>query len=234
MVIKSIPSILESLYRGRYKIKSVDNILRDWQRLGKPCHKFTPEFEREILQNLPAIIDLAANPLLPTGSSPVVSPESEQEDRSDPQFPIIQPAVHDSKNLNPEESAPFQHHNHVISAARSPNTQVEIVQRLEVPNLETYHPIGNSHVNQSTLFGSILQGRNSSKEKENSNVIANRLISPPAKFHLFNTLKAIVDPKNQQKAEVANSVGLPSIENQNHHRMAKFKLPLENSEEQHV
>jgi len=44
-----VKAIVESLYRGRYKIKSIDNILKDWQRLGKPRYNFTPEYERGIL-----------------------------------------------------------------------------------------------------------------------------------------------------------------------------------------
>jgi hypothetical protein len=97
-----VKAIVESLYRGRYKIVSVDNILKDWQRLGKPRYNFTPEYEREILQNLPAITDLPTTSVQPTLSPPA--------DKPDPTFPEIQPAVHSSKNLNPEESAPFQHH----------------------------------------------------------------------------------------------------------------------------
>ena len=54
-----VKAIVESLHRGRYKIKSVDSILSGWQRTGKLSYNFTPEFEREILQDLPTISELA-------------------------------------------------------------------------------------------------------------------------------------------------------------------------------
>jgi hypothetical protein len=47
-----VKALVEALYRGRYKVKSVDNILRDWQRRGSPFYKFTPDYEREILYSL--------------------------------------------------------------------------------------------------------------------------------------------------------------------------------------
>jgi hypothetical protein len=230
-----VKAILESLYRGRYKIKSVDNILRDWQRLGKPCHRFTPEFEREILQNLPAIADLVTSPPVPTVLSPGSNLAAE-EDRSNPHFPAVQSAVHSSKNLNPEESAPFQHHNHSVPAAQHHNIRVGMVQ-----TSASSHLICNSQADESNSIGSIplsssamIERKNASSEKFNSKIKSSRIISPPAKFQLFHTLKAIVDPKNHQQVEVEKSVCLPSIDHQNHHRIAKFKLTLENGEEQHV
>ncbi len=86
-----IKAIVESLYRGRYKIKSIDNILKDWQRLGSPLYKFTPDYERQILQSLQARTDLLA-----------VTPLDRQlEDLS----------CLNTENLNPEELKPFLYYN---------------------------------------------------------------------------------------------------------------------------
>jgi hypothetical protein len=41
-------AIIESLFRGRYKAVSVDQILEFWQRRGEPCCRFSREFERLI------------------------------------------------------------------------------------------------------------------------------------------------------------------------------------------
>jgi hypothetical protein len=41
-------AIIESLFRGRYKAVSVDQILEFWQRRGEPYCRFSREFERLI------------------------------------------------------------------------------------------------------------------------------------------------------------------------------------------
>jgi hypothetical protein len=63
-----IKALVESLYRGRYKLISVDNILKDWQRIGKPRYNFTPEYEREIFQKIPICEDRTDWELLPVAS----------------------------------------------------------------------------------------------------------------------------------------------------------------------
>lgn len=42
-------AIVESLYQGRYKLKSIDQILTLWKRRGHPLRHFTREFESIIL-----------------------------------------------------------------------------------------------------------------------------------------------------------------------------------------
>jgi hypothetical protein len=46
-------AVLEALYRGRYKTISVEEILKSWQRRGRPTYNFTPDFERLVCKNLP-------------------------------------------------------------------------------------------------------------------------------------------------------------------------------------
>ncbi len=93
-----VKAIVESIHRGRYKIKSVDSILSGWQRSGKPSYNFTPEFEREILQDFPVTSDLAEN------QAPSILPQLDET------APAIQFPGWSSEQLNPEESAPFPRH----------------------------------------------------------------------------------------------------------------------------
>ncbi len=51
-----VKAIVESLYRGRYKVNSVDRILQDWARIGQPRYWFSAEYERGILERLPQIV----------------------------------------------------------------------------------------------------------------------------------------------------------------------------------
>ncbi len=51
-----IKAVVESLYRGRYKVTSVDRILQDWARIGQPRYWFSAEYERGILEKLPQIV----------------------------------------------------------------------------------------------------------------------------------------------------------------------------------
>ncbi|GCL58524.1 hypothetical protein [Microcystis aeruginosa] len=46
-------AILEALYQGRYKVISVEEILKIWHRRGHPTFHFTGEFERLVCKNLP-------------------------------------------------------------------------------------------------------------------------------------------------------------------------------------
>jgi hypothetical protein len=218
-----VKAIVESLYRGRYKIKSIDNILRDWERLGKPRYDFTPEYEREILQNLPTITDITTTPLLPILSPPVSPPDLD--------LPVIQPAVFDSKNLNPEESAPFLHYRRSLSATQSIDAEA---LNLENNLLKHNSPAdrGNLAIQNSLSSSAMLDRSSLTKDKDNSNVKPHRIVSPPVKFQLFNTLKAIIDPKNHLKSELdrAGSSQSPS-ENTNHAQIATFKLPIANGEQ---
>jgi hypothetical protein len=62
-----VKAIVESLYRGRYKVTSVDRILQDWSRIGQPRYWFSAEYERGILEKLPQIVAMG----LPGLISPV-------------------------------------------------------------------------------------------------------------------------------------------------------------------
>ncbi|CAO5058055.1 hypothetical protein [Microcystis aeruginosa] len=63
-------AILEALYQGRYKVISVEEILKIWHRRGHPTFHFTGEFERLVCKNLP-------NSQL-NGKKPAVIPKQER------------------------------------------------------------------------------------------------------------------------------------------------------------
>ena len=158
-------AIIESLHRGRYKLKSVDSILSGWQRAGKPSYNFPPEFEREILQNLPTISDLSE-----TQASPTLSPV----DNLDPvsQFPGLS-----REQLNPEESAPFPHHDRA-----TPFLQLPILDRgTTFPRPEIDCPV------------SLTQPSGTSFKGEDD---LNSQINSHSKFQLFHTLRAIITPNH--------------------------------------
>jgi hypothetical protein len=212
-----VKAIVESLYRGRYKIVSVDNILRDWQRLGKPRYNFTPEYEREILQNLPDLIDLPVMPAPPNPPSPV--------DRSESQYLAVQPLGLSSKNLNPEESAPFQRHNQSISTDRltTATTETVVVSQTQVSaDLESSD---NLSLENRPRF--IFLPPSSNSRDHRSKIGVNRIVASPANHQLFKTLKAIVDPYNQQSAGVQLVFPPLATEQTNSPEITQFQLPVE-------
>ena len=238
-----VKAIVESLYRGRYKIKSVDNILKDWHRLGKPRHNFTPEYEREILQNLPDPSDVPVV-LIPltssspdVGSSPVEPPQwqSTVAEVSDTQFATHQPPLVSSENLDPEESAPFGRHHHSSNCQQDrPQVEIAVVETAnsESPSMEDSEEDRNGGTFRSLpqLSSEILNENGKGEDR------SHRIVSQPVKHHLFSTLKAIVDPNHQQGAAAYHSVCLPLyVVNPNSPHFRQFPPPLENtSEEQYL
>lgn len=101
-------AVIESVYRGRYKVKSVDNILKDWQRRGSPFCKYPPDYERGILNSLPLQATLLASPvgdLMPRNSA----------------IAGIQ------IDLDRQESVPSQYHTRSDNSPESADKQAEIV-----------------------------------------------------------------------------------------------------------
>jgi hypothetical protein len=205
-----IKAIVESLYRGRYKIVSVDHILRDWQRLGRPRYNFTPEYEREILQNLPAVIDLPSDPVPPVESS--VEPAATY-------CPVVPRSRQDSKLLDPEESAPFQYRHQPIPA---PPIDTQAVERsaIDLPSdldLDPHNSLPSPSQSDRVEIAT---------ESQDWSQPANTVAQPIAR-QLFNTLKAIVDPKNHHRSTSTHCVVLP-VEVADRTYNHQFNLPIEN------
>jgi hypothetical protein len=92
-----IKAIVESLYRGRYKVTSVDRILQDWSRIGQPRYWFSAEYERGILEKLPQIVAMG----LPGLISPL--------DRSSRQNLGMSPPIFiNGDDPNPSKPAPAE------------------------------------------------------------------------------------------------------------------------------
>jgi hypothetical protein len=88
-----VKAIVESLYRGRYKVNSVDRILQGWKRMGEPRYWFSAEYERGILEKLPQIVAM--------GFPGIISPI----DRSSRQNLGMSPPIFISADdLNPQET----------------------------------------------------------------------------------------------------------------------------------
>ena len=165
-----VKAIVESLHRGRYKIKSVDNILSGWQRTGKPSYNFPPEFEREILQDLPTMGDLAETQVPPT---------SYPSDDLDRVSQVSQFSGLSSEQLNPEESAPFPYHDRT-----TPPLQPPIIERDSTPPQPEINSLSNLKPPAVVSFN-----------REDEDPKPHQIISHP-KFQLFHTLRAIITPNN--------------------------------------
>jgi hypothetical protein len=215
-----VKAIVESLHRGRYKIKSVDSILSGWQRTGKPSYNFPPEFEREILQDMPMIDDLAET-----------QPSSTLLRLDDPDPEIQFPGL-SSEQLNPEESAPFPHHDCCRSDAspfsfrrRYANRKASAkAEALPTPTTRRLPSSGVRQDRRATPFysqtlksGTIFPQADVVGECLQDDCLCNSMplsmagfkneddvklnhTNPHPKFQLFHTLRAIITPNNLQSA----------------------------------
>ncbi len=213
-----VKAIVESVHRGRYKIKSVDSILCGWQRTGKPSYNFPPEFEREMLQDLPTMDDLAE-----TQPSPALSPL----DDLDPPIPF--PGL-SSEQLNPEESAPFPHHDccrndaNPFSSLRDASAEadasrtrtrrsangkaaprqdrrqsIRATPSLQPPTIDRGKTLPPAEIVEAYLQDnrpfSLKPPSVVSFNGEDEHLNPHQIISHP-KFQLFHTLRAIITPNN--------------------------------------
>lgn len=191
-----VKAIIESLYRGRYKVRSVDSILVGWQRVGKPACKFTPEFEREILHNLPAIAEFPETVVLSISSTVVNS-------AMDDELFVVQPLALSCDQLNPEESAPFWHHNRTIPTTPTLSSRQEIIaDQKPHPGLDRPQPplaiVPTQHCHQT-------QHQEDHQPNQTAPLAAN--------FQLFQTLRAIIEPNHSQSDNLASFDVAPCIVN---------------------
>jgi hypothetical protein len=191
-----VKAIIESLHRGRYKVKSVDSILSSWQRMGQPTYKFTPEFEREILQNLPMIADLTETPGSPMSSAAITTNLDNAE-----LLGIKHPAL-TCDQLNPEESAPFLHYDRVIPTAYPPIRRPEGITHNH-PQPEVARP----------LPPAIIQTKQITTDQRQEDLTTNQVAPLAVNFQLFQTLRAIVEPNYPQSVDIASFEVAPEIAN---------------------
>jgi hypothetical protein len=206
-----LKAIVESLYRGRYKLVSIDNILKDWERIGQPRYNFTPEYEREILQKMPtddSIVCTSGQLASGTASDPSVSISAASAESVDIEsyyvfMPVDRAVAATSQHLNPEESAPFHyHHDFVAVAPPSPPPLAASSDSIDIASTDRNYKSGSRLPDSSILESkSHTHDRRHQREPE-------RQAARPAKRRLFHTLKAIVDPGSHYAVLAEESVAL--------------------------
>ncbi len=187
-----VKALVESLYRGRYKVKSVDNILKDWQRRGSPLFKFTPDYEREILQSLPS---LPHRPIAPIPTPAPATPSAGAHE-----LPASLSSLPD-RELDPEESAPFQHHERPISPLQ-PSNDLDLQAKVTFQESVPEHPSSQERLDRS--ISSIPPIPTLGNYGDNCD--SRQSIAFPVKLHLFNKLRAIVEPNACPREDIQHSL----------------------------
>jgi hypothetical protein len=238
-----LKAIVESLYRGRYKIVCVESILSNWQRLGNPRYQFTPEYEREILAQIPEISNrntVHGDPLimLPTTDSPDPAPAEPQSTIDPPTG--NRPKRTDCESLNPEESAPFQSPYSSRSTVRYPPNPIEPHDprdraadpaRTPPPDVSHQPPIDRDLADLSLPSAQQIQQRDDLYRNHQYNIKQDRDRSKPVNCKLFSTLKAIVDPNNQHKLS-SDANNSQSLKDRHVTSVARFKVSIEHTNEE--
>ena len=213
-----LKAIVESLYRGRYKIVCVESILSSWQRLGNPRYQFTPEYEREILAQIPVIANrdrVNENPIAAHPATVLADSISSRTDpkSADPQSKIDPHAGNrfsriDCESLDPEESAPFQSLYPLRSAVGYPGNPVDRHDSIDRSANPAPQPlqIGEQPLLNENLAAMSLQPKQQispdlSYRDRHDRIRPDRHSARPVNRKLFDTLKTIVDPNSQHKLE---------------------------------
>jgi hypothetical protein len=207
-----LKAIVESLYRGRYKLVSVDNILKDWDRIGQPRYNFTPEYEREILQKMPtddsAVYSASGQLVGDVASAPSVSIAAASAESVDIEsyyvfMPVDRSVAVTSQNLNPEESAPFHYHHDFVAVA-PPSPPPLAASAATIPMVAT----DRNYTSRSRVpASSNLQAKSHTHDRRHQSE-PERQAARPAKRRLFHTLKAIVAPGNHYAVLAEESVAV--------------------------
>ena len=236
-----LKAIVESLYRGRYKIVCVESILSNWQRLGNPRYQFTPEYEREILAQIPEIANpktVHSDPL--TIEATIDSPDpnlTDSQARIESHLYNRAPKRTDCESLNPEESAPFQSPYPPRSTIRYPPNPADPNERsadsalTPPPDVSEKSPI-DRHLSSTSLplAPEVLQRDNSEPDRHDE-IRQDRHISKPVNRKLFNTLKAIVDPNDRYKLE-SDSSNSQSLRDSYVTNIARIKVSIDRPNEE--
>jgi hypothetical protein len=231
-----LKAIVESLYRGRYKIVCVESILSNWQRLGNPRYQFTPEYEREILAQIPEIANrktVHGDPLIipPAIDSPDLE-STDSQARIDPPVRYQLSKRIDCESLNPEESAPFQSPFPPRSTVLYPSNPVEPNDPID--GAADLALMQSSDVNEKPLLNQYLASPSlpsAQQIQQPDNSDRNRHSSKPVNRKLFNTLKTIVDPNSQYKLE-PDANNSQSLKDRHVTNIARFKVSIEHTNEE--
>jgi hypothetical protein len=184
-----IKAIVEAVFRSVYKVKTVDGILRQWQRHGKPMCNFKPDFERERLRKISDPTDLVETSPAPKFSQPKPSQLKAQL------FPTIAPVQQTHEPLDPEEVEPFHHHHRLGATARFYPQQLHPSELLhsQVQNSDS-HPAES--IDNTRGFAPVDDASTRSPlPLDNGNIsTTNAAIDPfqPPRLKLLDTLKRAI------------------------------------------
>ncbi len=180
-----IKAIVEAVFRSVYKVKTVDGILRQWQRQGKPMCNFKPEFERERLKKI-------SDPADPVETSPPPKFFQPKPPLKPQLFPTIAPAPQNYEPLNPDEVEPFHHHHRLGATARFYPQQLHPSELLhsQVQDCDSYPAKSIDNTRDSTAIDTPLP-----PSLDNGNIsTTNVIIDPfqPPRLKLLDTLKRAI------------------------------------------
>ena len=187
-------AIVESLYRGRYKVKSVNNILKDWQRRGNPLYQFTSDYEQEILQSLPAMLALPTTTTVPAPLEHKLAA-------------LTSPTIDRHKLMSVDREI-AQHPDGLMLPANPSSSQAGATEKLATPQLEHRDAEDPQPEVESSAPLSPLQQLSVENRHNGHNIKIDRQIVPlPEKSYLFNTLRSIVEPSTSHwhKEEISTS-----------------------------
>jgi hypothetical protein len=177
-----IKAIVEAVFRSVYKVKTVDGILRQWQRQGKPMCNFKPEFERERLRKISDPADLVEITPSPKFSTPKPS------QRKTTQLPTISPAPQIYEPLNPDELEPFHHHHRLgaMNQIYAPQPYPSALSQPQVQNSDS-PPTDNT--------------------PDSAAVAASSTRSPlPLNSHNISTTHAAIDPHQPPRLKLLDTL----------------------------
>jgi hypothetical protein len=202
-----IKAIVEAVFRSVYKVKTVDGILRQWQRQGKPMCNFKPDFERERLRKISDPTDLVETPPSPKFSQPK-SPQIKAQ-----LFPTIAPALQNHEPLDPDEVEPFHHHHRLGATAQFYPQQLHPsgLPQSQVQNFDSYPAESIDNTRDSAAIDTP-----SPLPLDNGNIsTTNAVIDPfqPPRLKLLDTLKrAIGGAVKRESTEIEDEIFATSIE----------------------
>lgn len=125
-------AIVEALYQGRYKLISVEQILRLWQRRGQPLRHFNREFESIIIGSTCFTLEPPAVPSPPVASAPSEKLDKRAgSDRYD--IPVPDPSATNARPEAPPHPSTSDHPGvHPLTLPALPPSQKETSQAPEI------------------------------------------------------------------------------------------------------
>ncbi len=189
-----VKAIVEAVFRGRYQLKSVDDILKQWQRLGKPRCSFKSDFERERLKKFSAPTELGEATDAPNSTPLAVRRAAPVPKRLKHQLPVTSSSsTQNYRFLNPEELEPFHHHHRLVGIPQPCHQQplsISAPLQPQTEDLQTYltHP---------------------SAAANNGASIKSAAINTPPRWWLLDKLKIAIGVEERQKTAV-NAAEIPA------------------------